>query len=119
MLEGLLVPVPDPAPHCVCSQGTHPHGDKEWQMPLPAQYSSTKTQNSVELLNYLAREFTFLSPPSWGTGTGSIQSIASPSIKTLAGQITAQSPRATGAIYGAIHTMPTCQTKKKYTKGGD
>lgn len=82
-------------------------------MPLPAQYSPTKIQNSVELLNYLAREFTFLSPPSWGTGTGSVQSITSPSIKTLAGQVTAQAPRATGAIYGAIHTMPTCQTKKK------
>lgn len=81
-------------------------------MLLPSQYSPTKPQNSVELLNYLAREFTFLSPPSWGTGTGSIQSITSPSIKTLAGQVTAQSPGATGAIYGAVHTMPTCQKNR-------
>lgn len=105
------MPVPDPAPHPVCSKGTHSHEDKEQQTPLPAQYSLTKIQNSVELLNYLAREFTFLSPPSRGTGTGSIQSITSPPIEALAGQVTAQFPRATGAIYGAIHTMPTCQKK--------
>lgn len=110
--EELSVPVPDPAPHPVCSKGTHSHEDKERQTPPPAQYPPTKIQNSVELLNYLAREFTFLSPPSRGTGTGSIQSITSPPIEALAGQVTAQSPRATGAIYGAIHTMPTCQKKR-------
>lgn len=42
MLEEFLVPVLDPAAHPVCSKGTHPHGDKEWQMPHPAQYSPTK-----------------------------------------------------------------------------
>lgn len=83
----------------------------------PTRYNSTNqswkclqdctTYNSSPLcsvftemdLNYLARKFTFFPSPTWSTGTRSIQSITGPSIKTLAGNVTAKTPCATGTVY--------------------
>ena len=56
---------------------------------------------------HLAVEVALLSSPARGTGTASVQSVAGASVPTLAGEVAADAPGATGTTDGTVHSVPT------------
>lgn len=60
---------------------------------------------------YLAGEFTFVPAPSRRTRAGPVLGVAGSPVEALAGQVTAEAPRATGTADGAVHPVPACHDK--------
>lgn len=56
----------------------------------------------------LAGEFTFVPAPSRRTRAGPVLGVAGSPVEALAGQVTAEAPRATGTADGAVHPVPAC-----------
>ena len=68
---------------------------------------------------HLAVHVTPLPPPARGAGAASVQCVAGPAVPTEAGEVAAQAPRATGAVDGAVHSMPAFGGEGEKQHGGD
>lgn len=65
-------------------------------------------------ITYLAVEVTPLAPPAGGTCALSVEGVAGAPVATHTGEVTPQPPCATGAVNGAVHSVPTWRGEKTF-----